>query len=133
MFNAPFDVYLVHPGVDKKEAVNIFEPDLCVVCDNSKIEKRGCVGAPDLAVEILSPSTARKDLKDKFELYEEFGVREYWVVSPENKSVIVNVLENGSYKTLRPATEGDTLHSIIFPGLKVNLTEVFEHVSEDLF
>lgn len=130
-FHAPFDVYLVHPEEDYKKTKNIVEPDLCVICDDSKIKRFGCVGAPDLVVEILSPSTSKKDQKDKFELYEEFGVREYWIVSPENRSVILNLLENGSYKTFRPATEGEILQSKIFPELKVDLKEVFKNVVDD--
>lgn len=130
-FAAPFDVYLVQPGQDYKQAENIIEPDLCVICDAEKIKKFGCVGAPDLVVEILSRSTTRRDQKDKFELYEEFGVREYWIVSPENRSVILNVLENGSYKTFRPATEGEILQSKIFPELRADLKEVFKNVVDD--
>jgi len=130
-FPAPFDVYLVNPGQDYKEAKNVVDPDLCVICDPEKIKKFGCVGAPDLAVEILSPSTSKKDQKDKFELYEEFGVREYWIVSPENRSVIVNVLEDGRYKTFRPVTEGEKLRSKIFPELELELQEVFKNLIDD--
>jgi len=130
-FAAPFDVYLVHQGQDYKKAKNIVEPDVCVICDESKIKKFGCVGAPGLVVEILSPSTSKKDQKDKFELYEEFGVREYWIVSPENRSVILHLLENGSYKTFRPVTEDEALQSKIFPELKVELKEVFRNVVDD--
>ena len=129
-FHAPFDVYLVAPGQDYKEAKNVVEPDLCVICDPEKIKKFGCVGAPDLTVEILSPSTSRKDQKDKFELYEEFGVKEYWIVSPENRSVIVNVLEDGRYKTFRPMTESEILQSKLFPQLEVDLKEVFKNLTE---
>ena len=130
-FHAPFDVYLVHPGQDHKSAKNIVEPDLCVICDVTKIKKFGCVGAPDLVVEILSRSTSRRDQKDKFELYEEFGVKEYWIVSPENRSVILNELQNEKYKTFRPLTEGDILQSKIFPELEVDLKEVFRNVVDD--
>lgn len=85
VFEAPFDVYLVAVGQDYKTAENIVEPDLCVICEPGKIRKFGCVGAPDFVIEILSPSTSKKDLKDKFELYEEFGVREYcWYIRNRN-------------------------------------------------
>lgn len=130
VFPAPFDVYLVKPAQSYKEAENIVEPDVCVICDSEKIKKFGCVGAPDLVIEILSPSTSKKDQKDKFELYEEFGVREYWIVSPENRSVIVNVLEKGSFKTFRPLTEGEKLKSKIFPELEVDLKEVFRNLKD---
>ncbi|MEX0811722.1 MAG: Uma2 family endonuclease [Chitinophagales bacterium] len=128
LFHPPFDVYLVKTEQHYKKTKNIVEPDLCVVCDDSKLKDFGCVGAPDLVVEILSPSTQGRDQKDKFELYEEYGVREYWIVSPENRSVILNVLEDGKYKTLRPRIESETLQSVIFPDLKVELKEVFKDV-----
>ncbi|MEX2589779.1 MAG: Uma2 family endonuclease [Chitinophagales bacterium] len=127
-FSAPFDVYLVKPNQDYKKSKNIVEPDFCVICNEQKIRKIGCVGAPDLIVEILSPSTRNRDQKDKFELYEEYGVREYWIVSPENRSVILSVLDNGKYRPLRPCTEPETLQSVIFPELKVELKEVFKNV-----
>jgi len=128
-FHAPFDVYLVHPDQDYKTTQNIVEPDLCIICDPEKIRKFGCVGAPDLVVEILSPSTSKKDQKDKFELYEEYGVREYWIVFPESKSVMVYVLKNGQYTSHRPVTEAETLRSITFPKLEIKLQDVFENVS----
>lgn len=125
IFHAPFDVYLVNPGENYKEAKNVVEPDLCVICDLNKIKKFGCVGTPDLIIEILSPSTSQKDKKDKFELYEEFSVREYWMVAPESRSVSVSVLEGDVYETFRPLTANETLASQIFPGLAIDLSAVF--------
>lgn len=130
VFDAPFDVYLVHPGEDYKKTRNVVEPDLCVICDPSKIVKHGCIGPPDLVVEILSPSTSQKDQKDKFELYEEYGVKEYWIVSPENRSVITNVLEDRKFKTFRPVTEAEKLQSHSFPGLEIDLVQVFKDLTE---
>ena len=126
LFHAPFDVYLVHPGENFKSAASIVEPDLCVICNAAKIKKMGCVGAPDLIIEILSPSTSQKDQKDTFELYEEFGVREYWIVSPENRSVMLNLLDEDKFKTYRPLTEGEVLCSHIFPELQVRLEDIFK-------
>lgn len=128
VFHAPLDVYLLKDGEDIKEGENVLEPDLFVVCDPNKIKKFGCVGAPDLVIEILSPSTSKKDEKWKFDLYEEYGVREYWIVSSTTRSVFVNVLENGQYRTNRPLTEDDKLTSEIFPDLEVDLEEVFRDV-----
>jgi Uma2 family endonuclease len=114
-FVAPFDVYLVRAGQDYRDAESVVEPDVCVICDPEKVKKFGCVGAPDLMVEVLSPSTSNKDRKLKFELYEEFGVREYWIISPEKRDVVLNVLENGRYKTFPPVADGETVTSVIFP------------------
>jgi len=129
IFHAPFDVYFVHEGEHYKESKNIVEPDLCVICNASKIKKFGCVGAPDLLVEILSPSTLTKDRKLKFELYEEFGVLEYWIVSLTNHSVTIHLLENKKYKTLKPLTSKEKLESKFFPGLEIELKKVFRNVT----
>jgi Uma2 family endonuclease len=100
VFYAPFDVRL--PQNPSETADNqiytVVQPDICVVCDNSKLEERGCLGAPDMVVEILSLWSQRYDLNIKFNLYEAAGVKEYWVVSPKEKGVNVFILqENGKY------------------------------------
>ena len=92
-YSAPFDVRFPK-GEDDEQTFTVVQPDICVICDKSKLDDRGCVGAPDLIVEILSPATAKKDVKDKFQLYEESGVKEYWIVSPENKLVDVFILKD---------------------------------------
>ncbi len=92
LFAAPFDVYLTHTPKNYKTTNNIVQPDLCVICDISKIKEFGCVGAPDFIIEILSKSTRKKDLTHKKDLYEEFGVQEYWIVSPQEELIIVNLL-----------------------------------------
>ena len=80
------------------EVTTVVQPDICVICDESKIDSRGCCGAPDLVVEILSPGNSNKEIKLKFELYEEAGVKEYWIVYPEEESIAVFILnENGKY------------------------------------
>jgi len=77
VYPAPFDVRIPAKGAKgttDNQIYTIVQPDLCVVCDLEKIDGRGCVGAPDLVVEILSPSNSRKDLKDKYEIYQEIGL-----------------------------------------------------------
>ena len=89
----PFsDGLLVHLTDDNK-----FVPDMMVVCDRSKIKSDGVHGAPDLVVEVLSPSTAKDDRTRKKEVYEACGVPEYWLVSPTDKSIEVYLLESGKY------------------------------------
>jgi len=100
VFYAPFDVRL--PKKPNETADNqiytVVQPDICVVCDNSKLDERGCLGAPDMVVEILSLSSQRYDLNEKFNLYEAAAVKEYWVVSPKEKGINVFILqENGKY------------------------------------
>jgi len=88
-FAAPFDVLLPR-GDEPDDAVDtVVQPDIVVICDRSKITERGARGAPDLVVEILSPSTSKKDQHGKFELYEEHGVREYWIVAPAGEWLCV--------------------------------------------
>src|ERR1039458_6641605 len=78
VYFAPLDLYL--PGNSKDDTV--LQPDICVICDLSKIQKKGCIGAPDIVVEILSPGNTTKEMKLKYKAYEDAGVKEYWVVSP---------------------------------------------------
>lgn len=82
MSPAPFDVFLPEKGQNEEDINNIVQPDLAVICDKSKLNSKGCTGAPDLIVEIVSPWTSKKDLNEKFNLYERFGVKEYWVLDP---------------------------------------------------
>src|SRR5690554_4705218 len=119
------DVYLIHPGEDWKDTKNIFQPDLYIICDLEKIHRRGCMGAPDLVVEILSPGTAAKDLGLKRDLYEEYGVKELWIVHPNDGTVVVHVLENGRYRVLPIFAKGQILQSSTFPKLKLDLDDVF--------
>ena len=124
LFYAPFDVVL--PSREGEENT-VVQPDLCVVCDPKKLaDGKRCLGAPDLIVEILSPGNARHDTDDKFHLYEEAGVGEYWIVRPNDKEVNVFVLENGAYRGLAPIAEGKTIHSVKFPELSINTKAIFE-------
>ena len=125
VYNAPFDVRLTRMRNDK-EVKTVVQPDLCVICDLSKLDDRGCNGAPDLIVEILSPGNSRTEMKDKFELYQEAGVLEYWIVSPIEKAVQVFQLnEHGRFVGLPPVVEGDILTTPIVPNLAMDVTEVF--------
>ena len=128
IFHAPFDVRL--PDSQKKntdkDIFTVVQPDLCIICDKSKIDERGCVGAPDLIVEILSPGNTTKEMKNKFRLYEEAGVREYWLVEPNDRVIFVYVLREGIYIGLAPFTEEDILKSEIFEGLEMSVAEIFE-------
>jgi len=116
---APVDVYLANDTV--------VQPDIIVVCDPKKIEKKGCVGAPDLVVEILSPSTSKTDWKDKYALYEEAGVREYWIVNPDDALVHVFRLTDGKFRLDGTYSAEDTVKIGIFEDITIDLKNVFEH------
>lgn len=125
VFAAPFDVRLTRMR-DDKAVKTVVQPDLCVICDPSKLDERGCNGAPDLIIEILSPGNSRTEMRDKFELYQEAGVLEYWIVNPSEKMIQVFQLnEQGRYIGLPPVVEGDILTTPIVPNLEVDVTEVF--------
>jgi Uma2 family endonuclease len=99
VFTAPFDVRLpVNGETEDNRLHNVVQPDICLICDSSKLDERGCIGAPDMIVEILSPSTRKYDLNDKYRLYESSGVKEYWVVAPADRDVTVFLLQaDGMY------------------------------------
>ncbi len=127
VYHAPFDVRL--PVKNKKkddEVITVVQPDLCVICDQSKLDSRGCCGAPDLVIEILSPGNSKKEIRLKHELYEEAGVKEYWIVNPEEENIVVFILtEEGKLSGLKMYAGDDTIQSIAVPGLNINLTEIF--------
>ncbi len=127
VFAAPFDVRL--PVKNKKkddEVTTVVQPDICVICDETKLDSRGCCGAPDIVVEILSPGNSKKEIRLKHELYEEAGVKEYWIVNPVEENIVVFILnEEGKLSGLKMYASGDTIESIAVPGLNINLTEIF--------
>ncbi len=129
VFVAPFDVRLSRKEKADKEIVTVVQPDLCVICDPSKIDERGCMGAPDWIIEILSKHTFSKDLREKFEVYEEAGVKEYWVVHPTEETVLVYTLNaHGKYEgLLKPYIRTDKVQPNTLPGLTIDLTEIFEN------
>ena len=126
-FSAPFDVRLpVNNRKKDNEVTTVVQPDICIICDESKIDTRGCCGAPDLVVEILSPGNSHKEVKLKFELYEEAGVKEYWIVYPEEESLAVFVLnENNKYDGAVLYAGKELIHSKAVPGLIIKTKEIF--------
>lgn len=123
LYSAPFDVRLSKKN--ESQVYTVVQPDLCIICDLEKIDNKGCVGAPDLVVEILSPGNSKKEMKNKFELYEEAGVREYWIIDPERESISIYILQNGKYIGLAPVVEGEKVVSHIFPNLEMDTKEIF--------
>ena len=123
LFAAPFDVVLKNKnGLED----SVVQPDLCVVCDPKKLENdKRCLGAPDLIIEILSPGNTKKEMRNKYELYEETGVMEYWAVRPIDKEITQFVLEEGKYRALPPIVEGDIVQSVKFPELYVSTEDIF--------
>lgn len=127
VYPVPFCVRL--PKGDEKsdkDIKNVVEPDITIVCDPSKLDEKGCNGAPDMIIEIMSPSSGKKDRVEKFNKYEKAGVREYWVVEPDEKLVSVFVLqENKRYGRPEMYTDEDKVQVSIFPDLIIDLKSAF--------
>jgi len=130
VFTAPFDVRLPLPADQVKDDKidTVVQPDICVICDPAKLDDRGCKGAPDWIIEVLSPGTVHKDTQEKFALYEHVRVKEYWLVHPNDATVLVYRLnDEGIYELLKktPFSQKDQIEPSVLPGLTVNLSEVF--------
>lgn len=123
LYAAPFDVRFPDENGKIKTVV---QPDLCVICDQNKLDDRGCIGAPDLVVEILSKGNTKREMKDKYELYQEQGVKEYWIVSPETRSIQIFVLENGRYIGIQPVAEDEVATSVVFPALSFSTEKLYD-------
>jgi len=129
VYHAPFDVRLTTAGPNSDAQITtVVQPDICVVCDPGKLDDKGCLGAPDWVIEILSPSTAAYDTREKFELYEESGVTEYWIVFPGEKTVATYVLENGRYQSRGSYFEPGLLPVHTLPGLQLEWEGLFAGV-----
>lgn len=127
VYAAPFELLLPKADEEDEEVLTVVQPDLLVVCDPKKLDERGCKGAPDLIIEILSPHTAGKDMKIKLALYERAGVREYWIVDPEYQIAQVFKFEaNGEYGRPEVYIAGDQVKVGIFPDLIIDLGQVFD-------
>jgi Uma2 family endonuclease len=127
VYYAPFDVRLVKTKTEDEKVITVVQPDLCIICDEDKLDDRGCIGAPDLVVEILSPGNTKKELGIKFDLYEENEVKEYWLVDPAEKTVLIYTLQNKNFIGLKPLIEEDILKSPLFPTLKFKVKDIFSN------
>lgn len=126
VYPAPFGVRLFEKSGDRPEDVyTMVEPDITVVCDQDKLDDIGCKGAPDLVMEVLSPSTQRHDRFTKFKLYQRAGVREYWLVDPDAKSAQVFLLEDGRYSAVDYGEAGDCLQVKVLEDCTIDLSLVF--------
>jgi Uma2 family endonuclease len=131
VYVAPFDVRLPEADEADDEVCNVVQPDLAVICDPVRLDDKGCRGAPDWIVEVLSPRTAAKDQRRKRDLYERHGVREYWLVHPTDRIVFVYRLEDGRYgKPDVSSARGETRVAIL-PGFAIQWDSVFPEPAAD--
>lgn len=119
VYPAPFAVFI------NKNNINYVEPDISIICDKNKLTDKGCNGAPDLIVEIVSPSSRQMDYHTKLFKYRTAGVREYWIVDPDKRRVQIHNFdpkeENGSFIEY---TFSDTIKGFLFPEMKINLSDI---------
>ena len=120
VYAAPFDVVLKNDEEEALSSKNIVQPDISVICDKSKLTDRGCTGSPDMIVEVVSPSNSRDDYIKKLNLYEKFKVREYWIVNPIKKSILVYTLSENGYEMPDSYTFNDNVKVNIYNDLEVD-------------
>ena len=126
VYSAPFAVRLFEKATDRPENVTtMVDPDISVICDSDKLDKYGCKGAPDLIIEVLSPSTQRHDRLVKYNLYQWAGVREYWLVDPQYQTVQVCLLEQGVYRVREVYSAQDVAKINVLDGCFIELSKVF--------
>lgn len=127
VYPAPFDVRLFEESGDMPEDVTTtVQPDISVICDLSKLDKQGCKGAPDMIIEILSPSNRTHDRLTKRSLYQEAGVLEYWIVDPDAETVQVFLLdESGRYSAPVRYGREDAVPAAVLDGCVIDLKKVF--------
>jgi len=124
----PYDVRLPQRGTTADQAIyTVVQPDVCVICDPAKIERRGCLGAPDLIIKVLSPGTAARDWQDKFDLYQESGVGEYWIVAPLEQDITVFVLDEATarYHRVGEYAQPGPVPCATLPGLALDWADIF--------
>ncbi|KRT14737.1 restriction endonuclease [Pedobacter ginsenosidimutans] len=129
VYSAPFDVRFPKESKADKDVYTVLQPDICVICDKSKLDARGCIGAPDLVVEVLSPGNTKMELLNKYKVYEEFGVKEYWVVSQSDQSILIYTLnDSGKFQPSKIFTHSEKITSSVLPGFELELDDVFNDI-----
>ena len=126
VYHAPFSVRPFETKEDTPDSVDtVVEPDITLVCDPDKLDDIGCKGAPDMIAEIISPSTQRHDRVTKFNLYQQAGVKEYWIVDPDTETVQVYLLEDGQYHAAQVYTKQSRVKVESLENCFIDLGQVF--------
>ncbi len=128
VFHAPVDIVLPIENKKRNKSTTVVQPDICVICDPSIIEDKAVFGVPDFVVEIVADKNVKKDTQIKFDLYEEAGVKEYWIVFVDMRFVKIFILENGKYQRLNTFSEDDIIPVTTLPGLSISIDDIFEGV-----
>ena len=124
VFAAPFDVRL--PLAKSEKIDTVVQPDITIICDESKLDKQGCIGAPDIVMEILSPGNTKKEMREKLRIYQDAGIPEYWLIDPEHEFILLYHLDElGKYNSSLPFVEDDIIKSKVLNGFELDVKEVF--------
>ncbi|WML55139.1 Uma2 family endonuclease [Neobacillus sp. PS3-12] len=126
VYPSPFSVRFSETD-DFNEADNVFEPDFSIVRNPSQLDEYGCKGAPDLVVEVLSPSTSRNDRVKKYNTYQRYGVKEYWIIDPYNETVEIYSWHEGTYQRWNAYGREDTITSRQFSDLSIIAEDMFSY------
>jgi Uma2 family endonuclease len=129
VYKAPFDVRLKKNKGSDFEVDTVVQPDISVFCDLSKLDDKGAIDAPDMVIEITSVSTMKKDYNEKFNLYEENGVQEYWIVNPDSNSMELFSLQSNKLVSMGVFSIADgatSVNSVLFPDLNIELVQIFK-------
>jgi Uma2 family endonuclease len=126
VYAAPFDVRFYNGSIADKDIYTVLQPDICVICDKAKLDDKGCIGSPDIVIEILSPGNNKMELLHKYGIYEEFGVKEYWLLCPGDKTLLKYTLDvQGKYQPSKLFTLSEKVYSEVLPGFELDLDGVF--------
>ena len=125
LLSAPTDIVLPIENRKNGKEHTVVQPDLAIFCDLSILKEKAAFGPPTLVVEILSPHTRKKDIQLKYDIYEEAGIKEYWVIMPNEELLEQFVLEKNKYQRIQTYTREDAVTARAVEGLTVTLEEVF--------
>ncbi|WPX08246.1 Uma2 family endonuclease [Anaerocellum danielii] len=127
IYTAPFDVVLIEEEQNENQAINVVQPDISIICDKRKLTERGCVGAPEMIIEVVSPNNLIHDYVRKLNLYTQFKVKEYWIVNPDNQTVLVYRLkDNEGLQAPESYTFNDKIKVSIFEDLIIDFAQIKE-------
>jgi len=128
IYNAPIDVVLPIQNKKRSKSTTVVQPDICVICDPKIIEDNAIIGTPDFIIEIVAGKNVKKDTQIKYSVYEEAGVKEYWIVFADIRCVEVFLLEDGKFQRLNTFSEDDVIPIKTLPGLEISIDDIFEGV-----
>ncbi|ACM61663.1 Uma2 family endonuclease [Caldicellulosiruptor bescii] len=127
IYTAPFDVVLTEEGQDEKQATNVVQPDISIICDKKKLTEKGCVGVPEMIIEVVSEYNPFHDYIRKLNLYNQYKVKEYWIVNPNNQTILVYRLkDNEDYLPPEVYTFNDKVNVGIFEDLIIDFAQIKE-------